>query len=66
MGGYIERISGEIADILLREGVDYTQTKAVFKAAREKAGTCVAVWQNGRRRAIVKGRGDGKRSPTWP
>ena len=38
MGGYIERISGEIADILLREGIDYTQTKAVFKAARAKAG----------------------------
>ena len=38
MGGYIERISGEIADILLREGIDYVQTKAVFKAAREKAG----------------------------
>ena len=38
MGGYIKRISAEIADILLREGIDYTQTKAVFKAAREKAG----------------------------
>ena len=38
MGGYIERISGEIADILLREGIDYVQTKAVFRAAREKAG----------------------------
>ena len=38
MGGYIERISAEIADIILREGIDYTQTKAVFKAAREKAG----------------------------
>lgn len=38
MGGYIERISGEIADILLREGIDYVQTKAVFKAARTKAG----------------------------
>lgn len=38
MGGYIERISGDIADILLREGIDYVQTKAVFKAARKKAG----------------------------
>ena len=38
MGGYIERISGEIADILLREGIEYVQTKAVFRAAREKAG----------------------------
>ena len=23
MGGYIERISAEIADIILREGIDY-------------------------------------------
>lgn len=38
MTGYIERVSGEIADILLREGIDYLQTKAVFKAARVKAG----------------------------
>ena len=38
VGAYIERISAEIADIILREGIDYTQTKAVFKAAREKAG----------------------------
>ena len=38
MAGYIERISGEIADILLQEGIDYVQTKAVFKAARTKAG----------------------------
>lgn len=30
MTGYIERVSGEIADILLREGIDYNQTKAVF------------------------------------
>ena len=36
MGGYIERISGEIADILLREGIDNVQTKAVLRAAREK------------------------------
>jgi integrase/recombinase XerD len=38
MTGYIERLSDEIADILLREGIDYVQTKAVFKAARAKAG----------------------------
>ena len=38
MDGYIERVSGEIADILLREGIDYAQTRAVFKAARAKAG----------------------------
>lgn len=38
MTGYIERVSSQIADILMREGVDYTQTKTVFKAARAKAG----------------------------
>ena len=38
MGGYIERISNEIADIFLREGINYTQTKAVFRAVRTKAG----------------------------
>ena len=38
MTGYIERLSDEIADLLLREGIDYVQTKAVFKAARAKAG----------------------------
>lgn len=35
--GYIEAISDEIAKILIREGLDYNQTKAVFKAARQKA-----------------------------
>lgn len=38
MAGYIERVSTEVADILVREGVDYTQSKAVFRAARQKAG----------------------------
>ena len=38
MNGYIERVSDQIADILVREGIDYIQTKAVFKAARKKAG----------------------------
>lgn len=38
MVGYIERVSTAIADILVREGIDYTQAKAVFKAARQKAG----------------------------
>jgi integrase/recombinase XerD len=37
MTGYIDRLSDEIADILIREGIDYVQTKAVFKAARAKA-----------------------------
>ena len=32
------RISDEIAAILLREGIDYVQTKALFNAARTKAG----------------------------
>ena len=38
MSGYIERAANQIADILMREGLDYTQTKAVFKQARAKAG----------------------------
>ena len=32
--GYIERLSDEIADLLVREGLGYNQTKAVFKIAR--------------------------------
>ena len=36
--GNFERISGEIADILLREGIDHVQTKAVFNASSRKAG----------------------------
>ena len=38
MSGTIERAASQIADILMREGLDYTQTKAVFKQARAKAG----------------------------
>jgi len=36
--GPLERIASTIAAILAREGVDYLQSKAVFKAARQKAG----------------------------
>ena len=36
--GRLERIAGTIAAILVREGVDYPQSKAVFKVARYKAG----------------------------
>lgn len=35
--GYIEKVSDRIAKILIEEGLDYNQTKAVFKAARNKA-----------------------------
>ena len=38
MSSYIERAANQIADVLMREGLDYTQTKAVFKQARAKAG----------------------------
>ena len=38
MLGYIDRVADAIAAILTREGLDYTQTKAVFKAARQRAG----------------------------
>ena len=34
----IKRAAAAIAAILVRKGVDYAQSKAVFKAAREKAG----------------------------
>src|SRR4051812_25006822 len=34
----VARIAGAIAAILVREGVDYAQSKAVFKAARQRAG----------------------------
>jgi hypothetical protein len=34
----IKRVAAAIATILVREGVDYAQSKAVFKAARERAG----------------------------
>ena len=36
MSSYIERAANQIADVLMREGLDYTQTKAVFKQARSK------------------------------
>jgi len=36
--GRLERIADAIAAILAREGLDYPQSKAVFKAARRKAG----------------------------
>ena len=36
--GRLEHIAAAIAAILVREGVDYLQSKAVFKAARQKAG----------------------------
>lgn len=36
--GRIERIAAAVAAILAREGIDYLQSKAVFKAARQKAG----------------------------
>jgi len=34
----VKRVAAAIAAILVREGVDYAQSKAVFKAARERAG----------------------------
>ena len=38
MNGHITRVADEIADILVREGIDYVQSKALFRAARIKAG----------------------------
>ena len=34
----VRRIAAAVAAILVREGVDYARSKAVFKAARERAG----------------------------
>jgi integrase/recombinase XerD len=34
----IARAAAAIAAILVREGIDYVQSKAVFKAARQRAG----------------------------
>ena len=34
----IKRAAAAIATILVREGIDYAQSKAVFKAARQRAG----------------------------
>src|SRR5919112_5149469 len=36
--GRLERIASAVAAILAREGVDYQQSRAVSKAARQKAG----------------------------
>jgi integrase/recombinase XerD len=36
--GLIERAAAAVAAILVREGIDYLQSKVVFKAARQKAG----------------------------
>jgi len=38
VSGYIEQVSSEIADILMCEGLDFIQTKAVFKQACAMAG----------------------------
>jgi integrase/recombinase XerD len=34
----IKRVAAAVAAILVREGMDYAQSKVVFKAARERAG----------------------------
>ena len=34
----VKRAAADVAAILVREGLDYAQSKAVFKAARERAG----------------------------
>ena len=34
----VKRVAAAVATILVREGVDYAQSKAVFKAPRERAG----------------------------
>ncbi len=34
----VKRVAAAVATMLVREGVDYAQSKAIFKAARERAG----------------------------
>ena len=43
----ISRAAAAIAAVLVREGVDYAQSKAVFKAARARAGLCAAPERRG-------------------
>jgi integrase/recombinase XerD len=43
----IRQIAAAVATILVREGVDYAQSKAVFKAARERAGLRAAPERRG-------------------
>ena len=43
----IKRAAAAVAAILVREGVDYTQSKTVFKAARERAGLRAAPERRG-------------------
>jgi integrase/recombinase XerD len=43
----IKQTAAAIAAILVREGVDYAQSKAVFKAARARAGLRAAPERRG-------------------
>ena len=43
----IARAAAAIAAILAREGVDYAQSKAVFKTARQRAGLCAPTERRG-------------------
>src|SRR3954449_6646015 len=45
--GSLARTAAAIATILVREGVDYAQSKAVFKAARQRAGLRAPVERRG-------------------
>lgn len=45
--GSLTRATAAIAAILVREGVDYAQSKAVFKAARQRAGLRAPVERRG-------------------
>ena len=47
----VKRVAAAIAAILVREGVDYAQSKAVFKAARERAGLRAPPGTSRRRRS---------------
>ena len=53
----IKQTAAAIATILVREGVDYAQSKAVFKAARANALGCGRLAGASRRRRSADRRG---------
>src|SRR4051794_34728413 len=45
--GSLTRAAAAVATIIVREGIDYAQSKAVFKAARQRAGLRAPVERRG-------------------
>ena len=51
MAGTIDRLSDQVAALIVKNGLDHLQTKAVFKAARQKAGLAAPQPRRGAREA---------------